>query len=112
PDGVEDVTIPSLLFIPLIENAFKHGVSPNGEASIVCKMTVADSRLDFYVENLIFESQVEKDGAHSGIGLANLKKRLDIIYGDSCSFSAHPSGDSRSFVAKVSIPLTAKQVKQ
>lgn len=111
-DGVEDVTIPSLLFIPLIENAFKHGVSPNGEASIVCKMSVADSRLDFYVENLIFESQVEKDGAHSGIGLANLKKRLDIIYGDSCSFSAHPSGDSSSFVAKVSIPLTTKQVKQ
>lgn len=106
PQRVGEESIPSLLFIPLIENAFKHGVGAHGVASIRCQMTIQDSRLDFSIQNHVYETQNEKDGEHSGIGLSNLKKRLDILYGDDCQFSATLTTDQKTFIAKISIPLS------
>ena len=105
PEECTDVEIPSLLFIPLIENAFKHGVGAHGEADIQCKMKLDNGRLTFVVENAVFGTLNEKDGAHSGIGLVNLEKRLSIIYGDSCSFYAKKNDEGNKFVACVEIPV-------
>jgi LytS/YehU family sensor histidine kinase len=70
------------MLIPLVENAFKHGArnsTKNGYIDIDLKAT--KNLLDFRVENS-FEKQTKKIKAQiGGIGLANLKKRLELNYG-------------------------------
>lgn len=74
-------SVAPLLFIPLIENAFKHGVSVSNPSRISFKMTIHDNQLHFSGENTFFpKDSTDKSG--SGIGLDNLKKRLELIYPD------------------------------
>ncbi len=76
----ESITIAPLLFISLVENAFKHGVSPvlPSYISIRISMTGANE-LECRVENSNFPKP-EADKSGSGIGLINLRKRLELIY--------------------------------
>jgi hypothetical protein len=70
-----------LLFIPMIENAYKHGVSATQPSHISFAMTVKANQLFFSSENTNFpKNNTDKSG--SGIGLDNLKKRLELLYHD------------------------------
>ena len=71
--------IEPMLFIPFVENAFKHGVDSEG-ADIRIKLSVKGKHLIFNINNRI--SKAKSKDASSGIGLANVKKRLDLHYGD------------------------------
>ena len=75
---LSDYEIEPLLFIPFVENAFKHGVDANG-ADIKINLTVEKNKLHFKMSNRISQAK-SKDGA-SGIGLSNVKKRLELNYG-------------------------------
>lgn len=78
--NVPGALIAPLLFISLIENAFKHGVSytkpsfirihisPDGEGRMVCDITNS------------FFPKSDQDKSGSGIGLSNLQKRMDLLY--------------------------------
>lgn len=99
----EDVNIPPLLLIPLIENAYKHGVTYTDESFITSKLTLDGGRLIFTVENSLIKSENE-DRSHSGIGLQNLQKRLEILYGKEATFTAGET-DRDTFRAELSIPL-------
>ena len=74
-----DVLIAPLLFISLIENAFKHGVSTRVETVVKIDLHPEGSDLCFVCENSLLEKTAE-DRSGSGIGLANLKRRLELIY--------------------------------
>ena len=72
-----------LLLLPFIENAFKHGLeeeTKNGFVHIVICQTDEDLTLE--VSNSI--PQTVKKAAISGIGIQNVRKRLDILYPDRC----------------------------
>ncbi|MDW5288520.1 sensor histidine kinase [Formosa sp. PL04] len=81
PSGLQTIQIAPLLFISLIENAFKHGVSANKESHIKIDMTTEDKTVRFTIENDNFPKQTT-DKSGSGIGLQNLKKRLELLYPD------------------------------
>lgn len=69
-----------LLFITLVENAFKHGVSPVAESFIHIRLhTLEDSNIICRVENSYFPKD-RQDSSGSGIGLENLRKRLALLY--------------------------------
>ena len=68
-----------LLFISLIENAFKHGVSATQTSVITFSLTVNDQFILLKSENTNFPKSRD-DRSGSGIGLSNLKKRLDLLY--------------------------------
>jgi sensor histidine kinase YesM len=76
----EATEIAPLLFISLIENAFKHGVSPTLPSHISIRIQLNGSdELECHVENSNFpKSGADKSG--SGIGLLNLRKRLKLLY--------------------------------
>ena len=79
PEDVEHHIEPMLL-IPFVENAFKHGVDMIAEPEISISLTVVDDELCFTVVNKHSSSLLEKrDDAH-GIGLANVRKRLALLY--------------------------------
>jgi two-component system LytT family sensor kinase len=71
--------IAPLLLIPFVENAFKHGVGSKGDGYIHMSFKVTDGTLDFRIENPILDKE-ESLKKHSGIGLDNVKKRLEMLY--------------------------------
>lgn len=75
----ENVTVAPLLFIILVENAFKHGVENLREnANVTVQLTTADRAIKFIVENN-FDSSSDAI-KQAGIGLKNLTRRLELIY--------------------------------
>jgi len=76
-----DSKIPPLLFIPFIENAFKHGISYREKSFIKVEMNTSDNKINFVCENSVAKEKAEKrDENHSGIGLENVKKRLNLLF--------------------------------
>ena len=77
--NIDDVKVPPLLFISLVENAFKHGGinNKNLKIKINCKI-INGSLLDFEILNNFVNSQNLK--TKKGIGLINTKKRLKLIF--------------------------------
>lgn len=70
--------IEPLLLISFIENAFKYGTDYKGTAFVKIKIIIDGNNLDFWVENKI--ENKKKDAENSGIGLTNIKNRLNLIY--------------------------------
>ncbi|WPO80763.1 sensor histidine kinase [Flavobacterium sp. KACC 22761] len=70
--------IEPLLLISFVENAFKYGTDYKGAAHVKIKIFIHENSLDFWIENTI-ENYV-KDPENSGIGLANIQSRLDLLY--------------------------------
>ena len=81
---ITNLQIAPLLFIPLIENSFKHGVANQiGKGFVHIELISDDKELRFYVENSFAkkgyspEREQQKNG---GIGLSNVQRRLDLLY--------------------------------
>ncbi len=74
------VKIPPFLLVPFIENAFKHGVDSKNETVIDIDLKVLDNNIIFKVVNKIFRNQQKLGQYEGGIGINNLKKRLDILF--------------------------------
>lgn len=79
--------IAPLLLIPIVENAFKHGpAKEEGESFIDIQVETQNKILYFSVENS-YHAQVSNPNIQSGIGLENIKKRLEILYPDKHTFT-------------------------
>lgn len=78
----EGQMIAPLLLIPFLENSFKHGVNTTTEAGYIhVKLQVEADRLQFFIENSKPASgMAKKNGKDHGIGLQNVKRRLDLLY--------------------------------
>lgn len=72
--------IPPLLFIPFIENAFKHGISYREPSFVSVRLTTEDYKVIFECNNSIPTDR--KQNNKGGVGITNIHKRLDLIYGD------------------------------
>jgi sensor histidine kinase YesM len=73
--------IAPLLLIPFLENAFKHGVSnSNPNSWVKAKLKTQGHHLHFEVTNSRLVQQGTAGASNSGIGLENVKKRLDLKY--------------------------------
>lgn len=81
PTQVPEYDIPPLLLITFVENAFKHGVSYQQESFIDISVKVSDSRLCFTCRNSKAPRN-DNPGNTGGVGLANARQRMDLIYGD------------------------------
>ena len=68
-----------LLFISLVENAFKHGMNSNAPAMIDIRLEQQDDMLVFNCDNTN-NPKPTKDRSGSGIGLENTRRRLDLLY--------------------------------
>jgi len=75
----EDIEIPSLLFITLIENAFKHVSRSNLEKGFV-NLDFRQQDRTISLDILNSKSLIEKKKIGTGLGLKNIKQRLDILY--------------------------------
>jgi two-component system, LytTR family, sensor kinase len=95
--------ITPLLLIPFVENAFKHGVSRNEKSSwIRIHLQADDESISFLIENSLPDDDVDGYNLKSGIGLRNVRKRLDILYPEKYSLTINQSD---SFLVKLTIQI-------
>jgi len=80
---VNGAMIIPFVLITLVENAFKHGDLKNMEAPIDIKLNVTGNKLYFYCRNKKKSGPKELS---TGIGLANIRNRLDLAYGNNYNF--------------------------
>ncbi len=103
---IEDMkqAMPALLLIPLVENAFKHGVSETRDRPFVdVHLSVNKRQLTFIVKNSTEESADDR-GVKENIGLSNLRRQLELQYTD---FSLGVQPGERIFTAILKINLAS-----
>jgi len=86
--------IAPMLMIPFVENAFKHGINPNKISDLRISIQVKDNQLVFVAENSIdkhFEAYYKEKGF--GIGILNVRQRLEFIYPNRHTLSIADTGD-------------------
>jgi hypothetical protein len=102
-DGVPLAWVPSLILQPLVENAVVHGLAGHeGAVSVRLEASVVGETLVLRVLNNLAASW---SGVHGpGIGLANVRERLAVQFGERAIFSAGP-GEDGQWVAEIHMPL-------
>lgn len=80
PIEYKDFSLPPLLFIPFVENAFKHGVSYRESSYIRIMLETDDQGLVFSCRNSVGSSRMEASSNEPGIGLENVRKRLNLLF--------------------------------
>lgn len=80
PASYKDLQLAPMLFLPFIENAFKHGVSTLHPSNISIVLQQEDHRLKMEVRNSLLPQKSVVLEESSGIGLVNTRRRLDLIY--------------------------------
>ena len=92
------VDIPPLIFIVFVENAFKHGISYNSESYIYVDLSYENDYVIGRFENSVNENS-RKD--KPGIGLENVRKRLDLIYGNNYDLQIEKKSNSYCVTLKI-----------
>ena len=108
PDALPSQEVPPLMFITFVENAFKHGVSYRQDSFISVELRVKSeesaaaqgSQLVFTCQNSRIPKEEDK---HGGVGLKNVRQRLDLIYGDRYTLDIQDRQDT--YTVTLTIPL-------
>lgn len=80
PESARTMPIAPMLFITLVENAFKHGLTGRPDAEITIAITASESgAVECRVVNHVAHTTADSDAG--GVGLTNLRRRLQLIYG-------------------------------
>jgi hypothetical protein len=95
--------VPSLILQPLVENAVVHGLAGHeGPVTIRVEAQVEGEELTLRVLNTIGPGKV---AGRAGIGLANVRERLAVQFGERARFDAGASGEEGVWVARIRMPL-------
>ena len=87
-----DVEIAPMLFISLVENAFKHGVSPSEPSFIHISIEATDDQVVGDIQNSNHPKAASDHSGH-GIGLVQVQRRLDLSYPDHYQWQHGPTSD-------------------
>jgi hypothetical protein len=108
PENIKYVTIPPLLFLPFIENAFKHGISYRKPSFIKIILKLESDGIWFECSNSIGGKWEMESDSRTGIGLENIKKRLALLFPG--RHQLNYTKDEEVFTATLKIELPTKAV--
>ncbi len=80
PHHLLDMPMASMMLLPFVENAFKHGVSATQQSHINIVVLQRSGVLDITVKNSVMKDNSVSLDTNSGIGLMNTRRRLDLLY--------------------------------
>ena len=99
-----DIKVAPLLFISLIENAFKHGISSTEPSYIHIKLNATHQQIEFQLTNSNHPKTSEDHSGH-GIGLQQVQQRLDLAYPEHYHWEKSISEDEKEYKSTITIQL-------
>lgn len=103
PSNVPEIQMPPMILITLLENAFKHGVSYNKVSSVHFRVEVKEEMIVCNVKNTKHQGVGKPKDKYSGLGLENVRKTLDLVYGK--QYSLEISDRDAEFEVLLKIPV-------
>jgi LytS/YehU family sensor histidine kinase len=97
--------IAPLIFISLIENAFKHGISPTDESLIIIAFSENKDEVKCVISNSYYP-KTSGDKSGSGIGLEQVARRLELLYPGRFDWVHGVSDDGKIYVSKLTINVS------
>jgi len=96
----ETTQVAPLILLPFVENAFKHGIDNQGQGYIKILLNLSTDKIFFSVKNSHFPDR-RASADHKGIGLDNVKRRLDHHYPEQHSLSIETSEDEYAIALEI-----------
>ena len=100
PENAAGAEVPPLLMASIVENAFKHGVSYEEPSFIRISISVSGGRVVFCCSN---SNHPATDANRHGLGTENVRRRLDLLYGQNYDFTV--SDTHKSYDVLINIPV-------
>ncbi|MEZ4989665.1 MAG: histidine kinase [Saprospiraceae bacterium] len=98
--------VPAMLFLPFVENTFKHGSMQGPSPGIIVNIQIHSDRYLLRVVNRLRTRQVPYE-VPSGVGLQNVRRRLELIYGQDYDLSVNQTEDQ--YTVQLMIPQRAQR---
>ena len=98
----DSTPVAPLIFISLIENAFKHGISPQGKGEIKIDVHQVNGDITCEIHNTCHPKR-ENDKSGSGIGLEQVSRRLELMYPDRYTWEKGTSEDGKEYYSIITI---------
>ncbi len=101
----DNITVAPMLFITLIENAFKHGISTAKHSTIAIEIAISANNIVLSVENDIHPQRAKTalEGDAGGLGLDNLKRRLSLLYPQRHELTIMPDNNNNRFNTRLEL---------
>ncbi|MFC5048132.1 sensor histidine kinase [Aquimarina hainanensis] len=99
--NVDEVQVPPLLFLPFIENSFKHGLYSGSDMNLTVSFEKNKEELVFVSKNTFDEETVPK--SKGGIGLKNIERRLQLLYDK--DYVLYIAVENNEFIVVLKIPV-------
>ncbi|MCR5130028.1 MAG: histidine kinase [Prevotella sp.] len=107
PEAIPDYQIPPMMLITFVENAFKHGVSYKKDSFIDIDIKIEDERLHFCCKNSKNKRAEETTPHEGGVGLTNVKQRLDLLFGEDYKLDIDDADET--YTVNLNIPFNTKK---
>jgi two-component system, LytTR family, sensor kinase len=106
PANLNDKPLAPMIFLPFVENAFKHGVSATRQSHIDIIILQKDTLLDLTVKNSIINDNSISLDTNSGIGLVNTRRRLDLLYPGKYTLEINESDTNNEYTVHLILDLS------
>src|SRR5258708_28789547 len=103
PAAATGVAVAPMLFVPFLENGFKHGVSIGHHSRIDLDVSVEQKKLIFTCENTDHSAVKKLEEENGGIGLENVRRRLELVYPGRHELRAGP--EAGKYIVNLQIDL-------
>lgn len=102
--ALPSIKVAPLIFISLIENAFKHGVSPTEPSFVHISITATEHEIMCQIENS-YHPKTHEDRSGHGIGLSQVQRRLELSYPGCYTWEKGVSKDQKIYTSTIQIYL-------
>lgn len=105
PAALHEFPLAPMLFLPFVENAFKHGVSDTLPSTITIHVTQDENQVTLLVKNGIFKKQGADLEDNKGIGLNNTIRRLDLLYPGKHILDVKEDAEQNTYTVNLTLSL-------
>jgi two-component sensor histidine kinase len=95
-----DLRVAPLLAVSLVENAFKHGISPTEPSFVHVLLSTDENQMICQIENSN-HPKTEEDRSGHGVGLEQVQRRLDLSYAGRYEWEKGPTADGKRYISKI-----------
>jgi two-component sensor histidine kinase len=95
-----DLRVAPLLAVSLVENAFKHGISPTEPSFVHVLLSTDENQMICLIENSN-HPKTEEDRSGHGVGLEQVQRRLDLSYAGRYEWEKGPTADGKRYISKI-----------